>query len=172
MDAGKSALRRCILSCRLVLQDCPHFTCTSHALHMQAHLCHRTLLLCDLTRRSLGFHQPVVTVQASWFPPTMFTSFDGNVMLSWLKGFCLVSIGRFETNSTCTHQVSYKGRSDSFHQKTILISPLICHGAPYICMSSSYSLIKPCIQHLYHMYKVCSKSEWMSWIIHAAALGV
>lgn len=88
-----------------------------------------------------------------------------NCYLSWLKGFCLVSIGRFETNSTCTHQVSYKGRSDSFHQKTILISPLTCHGAPYICMSSSYSLIKPCIQHLYRMYKVCSKSEWMSWML-------
>lgn len=62
---------------------CYRIAPTSHSLHMQAHLCHRTLLLCDLTRRSLGFHQPVVTVQASWFPPTVFTSFDGN--MSWLS---------------------------------------------------------------------------------------
>lgn len=37
-----------------------------------------------------------------------------------------------------THIASYKNRSGIFHQKTILLSPLTCYGAPCSCTSNSY----------------------------------
>ena len=76
MVPGKGVLRRHISAA----DSCYRITSTSHALHMQAHLCHRTPLLCDQRGHqdftnlqwlfkqavSLLLHSPVLIGNVSW----------------------------------------------------------------------------------------------------------